>query len=192
MNYRVKVYILGISFFLLACANKQREHQLQLREDVLMKKEKEFALKEADYRLLLQMRDSLNAIEADTVAKEYWPDYVLGLWNSKVICTESNCSDYVVGDVRSDQWDFTYDSTRLTMRVGNGGKIIRIYNATYKDSVINLNFNTDSSSKKQVSMNVLLSSISSQKMKGVRTVTVNDNCRAKFSVELAKIESTTE
>lgn len=185
------LFCFGVIFS--GCGNNEQEQQLEQRESALLQKEKEFALKDAEYQSLKKMRDSLIALKQDTVEHQQWPPLVAGVWNSRVICTESNCNDYVVGDVRSDQWDFAYDSIRLIARVmNNNNKLVRVYNGTYTDSIIHLSFLTDSLSDKQVVMNVSLPDIAPDKIKGIGTVTVNNKCTAKFSVELIKNKSIPE
>lgn len=174
------------------CIDKEREEKLKQREEALLEKEKQFALKDADYQSLIKMRDSLSTLKKDTTVIQSWPDGVAGVWNSRVICTESNCSDYVIGDVRTDQWEFGYDSVRLVAKVTSNNKLVRVYNGSYKDSTIQLDFSTDSSAAKQVSMNVSIAEITPQKLKGVRTVNVSNVCTAKFSVELVKSKTNPE
>lgn len=183
-------WISAISFFFVlifyGCVDKQREQQLQQREAALLIKEKEFALKDADYQSLIKMRDSILALKKDTTVQESWPDYITGTWNSKVICTESNCSDYVIGDVRADQWEFGYDSTGLITKISSNNKLTRVYKGSFNDSIINLNFSTDSIAAKQVSMNVSFADITPGRIRGTRTVIVDNGCKAKFSVELIR------
>lgn len=176
-----------ILLFLNSCQNKNDE-TLTLREKELSKKEQEFALKEADYQSLLKMRDSLNnTIKQDTiVSPKIWPPELAGAWTGKVVCTESNCSDYVIGDQRTDNWVFVSDSTQMAVKILNNNKIVRIYNSEYTNNEIKMNFKTDSTSSKKVEMNVLLDDITPNKIRGTRTVTSDKNCVAKFSVELVR------
>jgi hypothetical protein len=51
---------------------------------------------------------------------------------------------------------------------------------------VNLTYRSDSTSKKKVEMNVLLNEFGDKKIRGVRTITVDNNCTAKFSVELTR------
>lgn len=176
-----------ILLFLQACQNKNEE-SLALREEELSQKEQQFALKEADYQSLLKMRDSLNnTVKQDSVAPpKVWPPEIAGTWTGKVVCTESNCSDYVIGDQRTDNWVFVSDSTQMAVKIVNNNKIVRIYNSEYTNNEIKMNFKTDSTSVKKVEMNVLLDDITPNKIRGTRTVTSDKNCVAKFSVELVR------
>ena len=157
-----------------------------MREKELLNKEKSFAQKEAEYQSLLKMRDSIfNHQNSDSIRIIKWSNEISGAWTGKVICTESNCSDYVVGDQRTDTWEFDSDSIQLFTKIINNNNLVRLYSGKFENNEIKLNFKTDSTAKKQVDMNVLLNDISPNKIRGIRTVAV-DNCVAKFSVELIR------
>lgn len=184
----MKNSILLISFLFLffSCDNKDKADDLALREKELLNKEKLFAQKEAEYQSLLKMRDSIfNHKNSDSIKIVKWSDEISGDWIGKVICTESNCSDYVVGDQRTDTWEFDSDSIQLFTKIINNNNLVRLYSGKFENNEIKLNFKTDSTAKKQVDMNVLLNDISDTKIKGTRTIAIG-NCMAKFSVELIR------
>ncbi|WP_370896935.1 hypothetical protein [Chryseobacterium gossypii] len=178
--------IVTASILLISCDQKEKENDLALREQQLLEKEKLFAQKESEYQALLKMRDSIFA-RKDSVKTIAWPAGISGSWNGKVICTESTCSDYVVGDQRTDIWEFDSDSTQLVTKIINNNNLVRLYSGKFDNNEIRLNFKTDSTAKKNVEMNVLLNEISENKIKGTRTITVDNSCTARFSVELVRI-----
>ncbi|HEX7871058.1 MAG TPA: hypothetical protein VF455_13200 [Chryseobacterium sp.] len=180
------ILVIFLLLFLVNCDNKDKASDLELREKQLLDKEKSFAVKEAEYNSLIKMRDSIFALQhSDSIKIVKWPDEITGSWTGKVICTESNCSDYVVGDQRTDTWEFDSDSLQLFSKIINNNNLVRLYSGKFENNEIKLNFKTDSTAKKTVDMNVLLNDISDTKMKGIRTIAV-DNCMAKFSVELVR------
>lgn len=180
------IFLIFLLLFFIHCDDKDKKNDLALREKQLLDKEKSFAQKEAEYQSLLKMRDSIfNKQHSDSVKIIKWPDEIAGSWMGKVICTESNCSDYVVGDQRSDTWEFASDSIQLFTKIINNNNLVRLYSGKFENNEIRLNFKTDSTAKKKVDMNVLLNDISDTKMKGTRTISA-DNCVAKFSVELIR------
>ncbi|UQB69652.1 hypothetical protein [Epilithonimonas zeae] len=184
----MRYFILLLSFMLcFSCDDKDKAKELSEREQQLLDKEKSFALKESEYQSLLKMRDSIFAkpVTDSIQIIAQWPDEIIGSWTGKVVCTESNCSDYVVGDQRTDVWEFDSDSTQLFTKIINNNNLVRLYNGKFENNEVKLNFKTDSTAKKKVEMNVLLNDFSSNKMRGVRTISV-DNCIAKFSVELVR------
>ena len=180
----------GILFLLLfsvqfftACNNSQREKELDQREQDLLSKQKEFAKKEAEYQSLLKFRDSLASI-SDSNILQAWPDSIAGKWNAKLLCIESTCTNYVVGDQRTDQWEFDSDSTNMYTKVTSNNQLVRIYKGAFSNNHIILRFATDSSAQKQVTMEVNLNEILPGKMRGTRKITGEDKCIAVFSVEL--------
>ena len=180
------ILLISLLFLLFSCDNKDKADDLALREKELLNKEKLFAQKEAEYQSLLKMRDSIfNHKNSDSIKIVKWSDEISGDWIGKVICTESNCSDYVVGDQRTDTWEFDSDSIQLFTKIINNNNLVRLYSGKFENNEIKLNFKTDSTAKKQVDMNVLLNDISDTKIKGTRTIAIG-NCMAKFSVELIR------
>ncbi|MDC8103068.1 hypothetical protein ACNFU2_21000 [Chryseobacterium sp. PTM-20240506] len=174
-----------VPLLLLSCDNRQKEKDLLEREQQLLEKEKLFAHKESEYQALIKMRDSIFT-RKDSAKVMTWPEEISGDWNGKVICTESNCNDYVVGDQRTDTWEFDSDSTQLVAKIINNNNLIRLYSGKFENNEIKLNFKTDSAAKKKVEMNILLNDISDTKIRGTRTVITDNNCTAKFSVELTR------
>ncbi|MCD9853426.1 hypothetical protein LUD75_01825 [Epilithonimonas sp. JDS] len=178
--------LLSLTIFLFSCKENEREKQLDIREKILSEKENIFAQKESEFQSLLKMRDSLYAKKTDSVIVPTWPVDILGKWSGKVICTESTCSDYVIGDQRTDVWEFVNDSLQTSVNVYSNNNLVRTYSGKLENNEIRLNFKTDSTAAKLVDMNILLNEISPGKMRGKRTITVNNNCSAAFSVELVR------
>ena len=167
------------------CSYDKKEQQLEEREKTLATKESLFVHKEAEYQALLKMRDSIFD-RKDSVQISQWPADIAGKWTGKVICTESSCNDYAIGDQRVDTWEFANDSTQLVARIYNNSNIIRVYAARYDGKEIKLNFRTDSTSSKKVDMNVSLNDMTAKKIRGTRSIIINNGCTAKFNVELVR------
>src|SRR5690606_23534114 len=182
---------LFLSLFLTACQSNEAEERLKQREQELLKREKEFALKEADYQSLVKMRDSLSVMKFVEMPGQ-WPARVDGNWNSKVVCTETSCSDYVIGDQKANVWVFFQDSTGLYARVLNNTdqRVIRVYNGRMANQEIHLDYGSDSGTADFFQTNVVLNSIDSNLIKGVQTISKpngpNATCIAKCSVELIR------
>lgn len=171
----------------ISCENK-KEIELQKREQALNLREEKIVEKEADYQSLLLFRDSIYALKDSiknniTSVKE-WPENIRGIWNSKMLCRESKCSQYVIGDQRNETWEFLSDSTGIYTNVLSNKKLIRVFKAKYIDDKIMLEFKTDSISKNNAKINVVLDDIKDYVIKGTQTITGQDNCTARFSVEL--------
>lgn len=181
-----RLLVLIMISFLISCGNK-KEQELTERENLLLEREKKFADKEAEYELLLKMKDSmqLTHLVKDSVPKaQVWPDTLKTKWNSKMICRESNCSNYVIGDQRTEVWDFVSDSTGMYTNVMNNDQIKRVFKGHYLVNKIVLDSAIETSSKSNMKINVVLDDIKKNVIKGTQTITGQDNCTAKFSVEL--------
>ncbi|MCF0059121.1 hypothetical protein [Dyadobacter sp. CY356] len=174
--------------FAFGCQSNQQEREQLLvqRELAISKREKDFALKQADYNALIRLRDSL-LVKKDTVMIKSWPESLHGLWSSRSVCRESNCSEYVIGDQRANQWEFVSDSSGLFTRVSDkDGTLVRIYSASYDSTGIKLHFSSDSSAAKNLAIHVDLGQANADLLKGMQTIQVNKACTAKFSVELTR------
>lgn len=185
MRYRILTPLL-LSFLLtqLACSDRQKMTELDNRERDLQQREKQFARKEADYQSLLSMRDSLLRANADTIRTTSWPETLSGSWSCKMICTESNCTNYVVGDQRTDIWEFSGDTMGIYTKVISNNQVLRTYKARYDSTGINLRFETDTSAAKMVMMKATLQQIAPGSLKGTQTTTIDNGCTATFTVEL--------
>ncbi|MDR6805010.1 hypothetical protein J2Y45_002682 [Dyadobacter sp. BE34] len=172
---------------LMGCQDKERAHELDAREQSLLAREKEFAIKEADYQSLLRMRDSLLTRRDTAVVLQRWPDDIAGLWASKSVCRESNCSEYVIGDLRSNTWEFVSDSTGLYTRVINNNKVVRVFSAKYDSTSIQLHYTSDSSAARNMELNVELTRDNKNLIKGMQTTGIDKSCTAKFSIELNRL-----
>lgn len=179
--------ILFLTCFFISCENK-KETELQKREEALTLREEKIAEMESEYQSLLSLRDSINTLkdtikDSSSLIKE-WPKNLQGIWNSKMLCRESNCNQYVIGDQRNETWQFLSDSTGIYTNVLNNKKLIRVFKAKYMDDKITLEFKSDSISKNNVKINVVLDDIKENVIKGTQTIMGQDNCTARFSVEL--------
>lgn len=184
-----KILFILFAFLLFSCSDK-KEKELTERENALLKREQQFADKETEYESLLKMRDSLTEVKEvkDTISEiKNWPENLTTNWNSKMVCKESNCSNYVIGDQRSETWKFISDSTGIYTNVLNNNKLIRVFKAQYSPEKIMLDFAKDSTAKSKTKINVVLNDIKQNVIKGTQTITGQDNCRAVFSVELTPV-----
>lgn len=184
-----KLLILFIfALFLNSCNYAEKEKQLIERESLLTEKEKLFEIKEAEYQSLLQLRDSLRNSKSDTIVHQGWPEFLKGQWQSKMVCKESNCSTYAVGDQRTDYWEFSNDDDKMLIKVSNKNQPIREYKGFYENNIVKASYTSDSTAIKQIKMEIILDDFSSDKIKGMRIVNADNSCVAKYSLELSKIK----
>src|SRR5690606_21578248 len=134
----------------------------------------------AEYYALLKMRESILAVKDTLAMISTWPEYIEGQRSGRVVSTECNCSDYVVGEQRKDTWILSRDSTQLVTKVVTNNKLFRVYKVSCSADIINLHFRSDSSSSRQVVMNVVLNDLMENKMRGIRILSIDNRCTAKF------------
>ncbi len=185
MKYHFLTFFI-LSFLLIhSCNDKEKDSALQLREEKLIEKEREFALKEANYLNLLKMRDSLKNNQIPITPNKI-PEHILGKWVGKMICTESNCPENMIGDQRSDIWEFLENEQTVSAKITSKSGATRIYSVIYTGSELKLNFKSDSSSARKTENNIVLKEIQDNRMKGTRETRGENNCVSRFAVDMEK------
>lgn len=185
--------ISSIIFFIIllmftSCTDSEKEKKLQERENSLMLKEKEFAAKEDEYRNLIAMRDSITQ-QADSVVVNNLPANILGKWNGKMVCTESSCAEHAIGDQRTDVWEFSENGKTVLAKVTDRSGNLKVYSGSYSNSELNLQSKEDSTSTRKTEINLIWNNLQANSLKGARKVIANNNCVAKFTLELEKSKS---
>lgn len=180
------------ALFLSGCHQDTKEQEIAAREKAVERREERMALREDDYRALVEMRDSLQARrsgEADTtLTSSDWPDSVRGDWSSRMVCQSSRCANYVIGDQRNELWRFYSDSAGSYVQVVNNDEYIRVFEGRYHEQKITLNIRRDSILGNKTAMRVELDDLDPNMIKGSLVITGRDNCKAVFSVELTPRE----
>ncbi len=188
---RLKLLPIILTFFLLTafirCQEKTdpRQAELQKRDSILTVKEKEFALKAADYQALLKLRDSLNT-PMDTIAVNPLPAEINGTWTGKIVCTHSNCTDYVVGDVRTDEWQLSADGGKIVAKNVNKTGVVRMYTGEYSGGKIVLASETSADAASQRTFRIEFGTVSAERLAGTREIQVDQSCTSQFSIELVR------
>lgn len=177
------------TFFLLLTScqedlSKERA-QLEQKEQELKEREKAIQLVEAEYTQLREMRDSL-AQKQDTVLLDQRLSQIYGKWKGKIVCTESSCPDYVLGDVRIDEWVISSKGTMVTAQNINKSGTSRIYSGSFEGEDLVLTFQSPPNQEKRLNITLRFNSLSPTKLSGTRIVNVNEQCQSKFSIELTR------
>ncbi|SEH98737.1 hypothetical protein SAMN02927937_02559 [Paenimyroides aquimaris] len=197
---RILLFLILISFT-ISCGNSDREKQLHDRERALQIRIDSFAAKENEYRALLQMKDSIAVLDSikkltdsiNLTAVKPWADSLAGKWNGRLICVESNCNDYVIGDQRVNTWNFANDTLKLyASLLNNKNEIVRTYDAVFNGDDIVLSHKTDPSVAKNVQIRTILNNIQKDKLTGTYTIIKNNDCIAKFSIEFTRPSNRTK
>ena len=131
------------------------------------------------------MRDSIKNTE-DSVAVNSLPENIPGKWNGKMICTESSCAEHVIGDQRTDVWEFSKKGKTVLAKVTDRSGNLKIYSGNYSGLELRLNSNEDSTATRKTEINLILNDLQKNNLKGTRKITGDNNCVAKFTLELEK------
>lgn len=111
---------------------------------------------------------------------------VQGEWNSRMLCTKSDCDQYVIGDRRNESWEFTADSAVVYANLIKSKKKLLVFKAVYSSDKVLLESSSDSLAGNKSQVSVALDDIRENVMKGTQTIIGEDNCKAVFSVELSR------
>lgn len=180
------IHISILTLLISSCNNGGSD--IQQREERLVQKEQEFANKEAEYKALLAMRDSLMASkvnQSDSVSRtQAWPDSLAGQWSSRLVCRSSTCGNYVIGDQRNEQWQFVADSTGLYVKTSTKNKTMQLFKGSLQDNRLRLVGVGDSVGDKSAGIQVNIDLVGTKLMRGTQTIYTKADCQATFSVEL--------
>lgn len=170
-----------------SCTDSAKEKSLEKREQDLLTKQKEFDLKKQDYQQLIIMRDSIknNAVDAEIELLTFLPESILGNWNGKMVCKESNCPDNVIGDQRNDRWEFTANSLKIINN--SGGE--RIFIPVITDSEIKFTSEESTTVSQKTEIVFNLNDFKNNRLKGSREILGKNDCIAKFTVDLERTKN---
>lgn len=174
-----------LAALVLSCSDTNKEDTLAQREQALFLKEQEFLAKETEYQQLLALRDSVAENAVSMPVNNVLPQEIVGKWSGKMICTESTCSDHVVGDQRNDTWEFS--STGLTITNKTGSE--RHFTGNISGTDLKLTSSDSATAVSHSKITLGLADLASSRLKGQRELSGKDNCVAKFSVELEKAKN---
>ncbi|MEC5394106.1 hypothetical protein [Bergeyella sp. RCAD1439] len=177
----------GLLLGATSCHDKTKEAKLQQWEQSLQQRETEWANKDRDYQKLVQMRDSLRASQPqDSLMSTPLPFDMTGSWNGKIVCTESNCQEYVVGDVRVDRWELKETNGVITLLNYNKSGVVRSYTGDFDGQSIRVKYSNEPDAQKKLDLKIDLSNLQPNRLSGVREAKVDEACTAKFSIELTR------
>ncbi len=187
---RIRAYKFLISVLLLMLVgcqegDAQKQTDLHKRDSLLTVKEKEFALKAADYQSLLELRDSLNMLK-DSVNVNPLPVSITGNWTGKLVCTHSNCTDYVVGDVRTDEWQLSEEDGKIVAKNVNKTGVVRMYTGEYNGTEILLTSQNTPEAPVNRTFKIEFGTVSADRLAGTREIQVDQSCTSVFSIELVR------
>jgi hypothetical protein len=191
MNTLKYAFVLASLFLIVpGCKSRKAENLMQTRELALNQKEQELLLREKKLELkeaaLMEIQNRLDStMKVDTTKVLYQP--LIGLWNAKMICTETTCAGSAVGDNKAEQWDFSYQSNTIIAKAMVNKNISRVYTGTYTGNSFELTENrTDTTVAPDTRMFVRINIIDSTHMAGQRQIIREGDCRIVYDLKLEK------
>ncbi|HTN45050.1 MAG TPA: hypothetical protein VL098_01795 [Flavipsychrobacter sp.] len=175
-------------FLLHSCVSPEKERKLNEKELFLSQKEQQLAAKEQELQLReneLVRRESLpdsNQNGSDTLST--YDAAIVGDWNVKMTCIETNCESSAIGDTKTEQWTLAYDNNQVTAHAYAKKILVRDYRGTYLNNVLHL-AERENTTGTEIVVNVSMDEKNKNKMKGTRTIS-KPNCKIVYSLELEK------
>lgn len=194
MNNRFLLPFLLLLVHLPGCELNERQSAIEKREQELNQKEqelllwqKDLQLKEDSLKLMIALRDSASLNDSTSVV----PQEILGMWTTKMVCTQSSCSGSVLGDTKVEQWLISAQNKIVIVQaMNNKMQISRIYTGTMNEngqiSLQTSRIDLNSPDNKMTTINVLLEKKGDNTMEGQREIIQADNCRVVYSLGLKK------
>lgn len=151
----------------------ERQQSLLLLEQQLNEKQK--LLEEREYRL-----DSTKR-EIDSVVI-HGPS-LAGKWQVKMQCVETSCPGSAIGDVKTEQWEFSSTDNNIVVKAFAGKTLTRIYNGSYTQRGLQL---LDKSTPGTTKIEVTLRMLNDKKMDGIREIILPD-CKTTYSINAERL-----
>lgn len=160
----------------------ERERAINAREQAVMLKEKEIRLAEDSLKRYAAKMDSASRMLTEQVLP--LPDSLAGAWNVTMICSQTNCSGFAVGDIRKENWLVSGNGSTVGVRAMQGDKLIRVYTGSFTGTGLKLSTPESEALQPAVTMQVTLKIDNINKMSGQRLITQTDGCETTFKVDM--------
>lgn len=183
----IQLFCIFLIILFSGCGFKDRDKQLQAKEEELSQKRQELILWE---QRLNMMEKELNTrkqlLDSDSSAVDATPiqDVALnGKWAIKMQCIETSCDGSAIGDSKTETWEITSTENQVVAKVFSGKKLSRIYNGAYKQNALIL---VDDQSPTESVIKISLRLTPAQGMEGSREI-IQENCKIIYSLAAKKI-----
>jgi len=176
------------------CGFREREKELEIKEQTLNQKEQELNLKE---QFLQHWEKELNENKHKLDSSKNTIDTLTGLypnlpgtWSVKMVCSETTCSGSAVGDTKTELWEIKIQNNAIIASASSNasnGKLTRIYSGGFKEARLELiSENTDEQTNEQVKIIIRLKQNKEGNMTGTREIIRTDDCHIVYNVEIKK------
>ena len=186
--------ILSLIFIVVlsGCNLRQREIELDKKLAEVNQREQMLTLKEQSLELREQQVNEKEK-KLDSTTNRNGNDSLLllhpqlpGIWNVKMQCTETTCPGSAVGDTKNEQWQFQLQDNGVIVSAKSNNELVRVYTGVYRNNVLQLSVQTDSTLPKTARILVRLQQIQDKEMGGEREIIQPDGCRILYALQLKK------
>jgi hypothetical protein len=153
----------------------KKEKQLVAKEDSLIKKEQE----------LIARENRLDSAFANS--STLFDSSLLGGWDVKMVCIETNCQGSAVGDTKIEVWELSRQGNIYIATAAAGGQVSRVYHGTLKENILEMNVQQPLTPATEPLPTILVrvNKKSEDRLEGVREITRED-CRIVYNMEMTK------
>ena len=184
------IFLLAGVIFISGCGLRQREIELDKKMNELNQKEQELTLKEQSLAIKEQqlnerkkLIDSTTSVVNDSMYHEH--QKITGTWMVDMQCTETSCPGSAVGDIKSEQWDFSFQGNTVIVSAMSHDKLLRTYTGSYVENLLKLNVQQDSA-ETNAAIVVRLQQKNEKEMEGEREIIQASGCHILYSLRLKK------
>jgi len=188
------IYIFSVFSILLfsGCELNQRERALDKRATALNEKEQELILLQKQLQLqeeeLAQREKTVDSTYRRNLIKDSIAVYkagIIGEWSVNMQCTETTCEGYAIGDIKNEQWNFSYEHNTLLVKAMANNNLAHIYTGTYSDSTIQLTAQQNAAAA--IDLIVKLKLKKKNSLEGTRVMKKGDDCSVVYALDLKKL-----
>lgn len=185
---------ISITILLNSCGKTDEEIALEKKRiqdsiEKVIESAKETAVEEAQQKAESEKRLAEQA-EWERKNKKFNVEDLVGTWNVKMSCINSNCQGTNVGDIRSETWYINYEGGRIIVKVSGNSTTNTLYTGTFDGKILKLHYDlikTGLFKDKTVSViDATLRMDSPNELIGKRKVLNDGPCNIDYNISLTK------
>jgi hypothetical protein len=184
--------LLFFAFIINGCGLRERELALEIKEDSINQKEQRLLLLEKQLQLkeealLVREKETDTTLQKNLRADSMLVNLSLvGKWSVQMRCTETTCEGSAVGDIKNETWDIEYQNYIVIAKAMAGNKVVRVYSGTYKENVLQLLAEQESSTP-NARITVRIQQKNPTELEGIREINRAESCRIVYALLMRKI-----
>lgn len=186
----ISIFLLIMIVFFQSCGLNEREKKMKQQEEAIVMKEQELAaweqrLRAKELELDLE-QNSLDSVKKQIDSVPVYNAAIIGKWNVKMSCTETNCDGSAIGDTKNEQWYISYDENdnKILVKAYSGPVLIRTYVGTYKNNALKI---VDEKQNPDALIGATLNFINDTRMDGVREIK-QTTCKIVYELNARKVK----